>query len=163
VRTLREEADRKYRREARKDAAASEAAEMLEFHVADQETRLRDQGRLVDQLEKAETELRGLETELKRYDQLKEDAVLLEGLRRSQRELEERRRALLADRRAYVAKLWRDALAPRLNHELERLERERSAIEVALTDLSYAEHRLADLQAAVDEKTCKTCGQPMPE
>jgi DNA sulfur modification protein DndD len=160
---LREEADRRYRREARKDAAASEAAEMLEGCVIEQEGRLRDRAQLSSQMERAETELRSLETELKRYDELREDAGLLAGLRDSQRQLEERREHLLADRRGHVARLWRDALAPRLRHELERLERDRSAIEVALTDLSYAEHKLGDLQAAINDQTCRTCGQSMRE
>ena len=163
VHTLREEADRRYRREARKDAAASEAADMLESYVAEQEGRLRDRERLGVQHEQTEGELRALETELKRYDALRADAGLLEGLRNAQQELGERRSQLLADRRNHVAKLWRDALAPRLRHELERLERDRSGIEVAITDLSYAEHRLADLTAALSEATCKTCGQPMQE
>jgi DNA sulfur modification protein DndD len=163
VRTLREEADRRYRREAKKDAAAAEAADMLEFHVGEQEARLADQARLSQQIEQAEVELRGLETELKRYDELREDAGLLDGLRQTQRQLDDRRQQLLADRREHVSSLWRDALAPRLRHELERLERDRSAIEVALTELSHAEHRIGELQTAIDEKSCKTCGQAMPE
>lgn len=163
IRALREEADRRYRREAKKDSVAAEAAEALESQVGDQEGRLRDQQHLAAQIEASEAELRVLETELKQYDQLSEDAGRLEALRESERQLTDRREQLLADRRGHVGKLWRDALAPRLKHELDRLERDRTTIEVALRDLSYAEHRLAQLQAAVDEKTCKACGQAMPE
>jgi DNA sulfur modification protein DndD len=160
---LREEADRRYRREAKKDAAAAEAAEMLEFYVDEQEARLKDQAELRKQLGDAESELKGLESELKRYDALREDAGRLDTLRQTVREIAERRERLMSDRRAQVAHLWRDALSPRLKHELDRLDRERSAIEVALTDLSYADHKVTDLQDALSEQTCKTCGQKMPE
>jgi DNA sulfur modification protein DndD len=163
AKALREEADKRYRREAKKDQSAAEAAEILEFEVADQEARLRDQAELTTQLERAQSELRGLEAELKKYDALREDAGKLEQLRQSQRDQEVRREELMADRRLHVADLWRDALTPRLRHELERLERERTSIEIALTDLAYTEHHLTDLNTALKDHTCGTCGQAMPE
>ena len=163
LKALRDSAERRYNKEAKKDSAASEAAGALESEVAEQEIRIRDRGALNAQIETAQEALWGLETELKKHDDLREDAGLLNGLRESQIETDQREEQLMADRRVHVAKLWRDALTPRLKHELERLERERSAIEVSLTDLSYAEHRLDDLKSAVAEKTCKSCGQSMPE
>ena len=163
IKALRSSAERKYNREAKKDAEAAEAAEALESELASQEARSRDVDALGKQLESAQTELRHLESELKRYDELRQDVGLLEGLRQAQAEAETREKQLMADRRTHVAQLWRDALKPRLDHELDRLDRERSEIEVALNDLNYTEHRVADLKAAVAERTCKTCGQVTPE
>jgi DNA sulfur modification protein DndD len=163
VRALREGVDRRYRSEAKKDSTAADAAEQSEVLVSTRDGLVRDRDALAVQLEAAETELRGLEGELKQYDALRDDAVRLEGLRTSIEECGQRRADLLAQRRSHVADLWRDALAPRLHHEIERLELELSEIDRALTDLRYAEHRLADLQEAAAVKTCKTCGQAMPE
>jgi DNA sulfur modification protein DndD len=163
MRTLRASAERKYNREAKKDSEASEAAEALEFELASQEARSRDVEALGTQLESAQSELRQLESDLKRYDELREDVGRLEALREAQKEVDAREKQLMADRRTDVAQLWRDALRPRLDHELDRLDRERSEIEAALKDLHYTERRLADLKAAVGDKTCKTCGQSMPE
>jgi DNA sulfur modification protein DndD len=163
VRTLLASAERKYNREAKKDAESSEAAEALESELASQEGRARDVEALGNQLENVQSDVRHLESELKRYDELREDVGRLEALRQSQKESEAREKQLMADRRTHVAQLWRDALKPRLDHELDRLDRERSEIEVALNDLYYTEHRVADLKAAVAEKICKTCGQAMPE
>jgi len=163
VQALRASTERKYNREAKKDSEASEAAEALETELASQEAHSKDVTALEAQLETAQSELRQLEAELKRFDALREDAGRLEALRQSQSDAEAREKQLMADRRGHVSELWRDALRPRLDHELERLDRERSEIEVALNDLYYTEHRVGDLKTALSEKTCKTCGQEMPE
>jgi DNA sulfur modification protein DndD len=163
VRALRASAERKYNREAKKDAEASEAAEALEAELAAQEARSQDVDALGTQFESAQSELRHLESELKRFEALREDVGRLEALRQARSEAVAREKQLMVDRRTQVAQLWRDALRPRLDHELDRLDRERGEIEVALNDLYYTEHRVGDLKAAVAEKTCKTCGQAMPE
>lgn len=163
IRALRASAERRYNKEAKKDAEAGEAAEALEAELAAQDARSQDIEALESQLETSQAEVRRLDSELKRFENLREDAGLLEGVRQAQLDADEREKKLLADRRTYVAQLWRDALRPRLEHELERLERERTDIEVALADLNYQEHRVSDLKAAVEKRVCKTCGQKMPE
>jgi DNA sulfur modification protein DndD len=163
VKALRASTERKYNREAKKDSEASDAAEALETELASQEAHTKDVTALEEQLEAAQSELRQLEAELKRFDALREDAGRLEVLRQARTDAENREKQLMTDRRGHVAQLWRDALRPRLDYELDRLDRERSEIEVALNDVYYTEHRVGDLKSALSEKTCKTCGQDMPE
>lgn len=160
---VHKETRRKYNREAKGHGEAREAAEKLE-HVTVEIDRLEaDRAALVGQSENAQADLKGYEAELRRYQDLREDAGRLEQIVREIEDLE----ASQDDRRTKVQSaakdLWRDALAPRLRHEIGRLEAEQSEVNAALDEHAQLSKRLDELNASLELAACPTCGQAVPE
>ena len=160
---LKAEVSRQLHREGKKHDRAKKAADQLEFLEEERRKYVNDRGRLQAQLKEKQTELRSLEEELKRFEALREDAGRLDAANRQLEQLQVDREEKRKQRRESNRDLWRDALAPRLKHELERLDRERHEISLALQEESTARKRLQDLTATLDQGTCETCGQAMPE
>jgi DNA sulfur modification protein DndD len=163
IHAIRGEVERRFRKEAKKHSAAADAAQSLELVAEEHERASEDLKDLESQLGESQSQLRLLEEELKRFADLQADAARLEELRRSERQQAAARAERLKQRRELVKRLWRDALYPRLRHELVRLEADRSKIGEAIAEYNTGARRLAELQAALDEKECATCHQVIPE
>jgi DNA sulfur modification protein DndD len=160
---IHKETRRKYNREAKEHGEAREAAEKLEKLNIEIDRLEEDRAAIGRQSEDAHGDLKGYEAELRRYQDLREDAGRLEEI---VREIE----GLVAsqdDRRIKVQSaakdLWRDALTPRLRHEIGRLEAEQSEVNEALDEHAQLSRRLNELNASLERATCPTCGQVVPE
>jgi DNA sulfur modification protein DndD len=163
VAELRAEVSRQLQREGKKHDKAKRAADQLEFIEEERRKYVEDRARLQAQLQSKQTELRSLEEDLKRFEEMREDAGRLDAANRLVEQLQVEREETKKQRRDLVRELWRDALAPRLKFELERLDRERHEISLALQEQNTARRRRGDLAATLEQGTCETCGQPMPE
>lgn len=160
---IKAEVERRFRKEAKKHKAAAEAAERLDVVAEERDRAEADRKDLEGQLGESQSQLRLLEEELKRFADLKADAARLEELRRSHDALMEARSDFLKRRRELVRRLWRDALFPRLRHELVRLEGERAKIVSAIGEYNTAARKCEELRTALDQKECSTCRQVIPE
>ena len=163
VAALRAEVSKRLHREGKKHDRARRAADQLEFLEDERRKFTEDRTRLQAQLRGAQADLRSLDEDLKRFEELREDAGRLDAANRLIEQLEVERDEHKKQRRELVRDLWRDALAPRLKFELERLDRERHEIGLALQEQNAARRRRGDLATTIERGTCETCGQEMPE
>lgn len=163
IAVLQDEAERKFRKEAKKHTAARDAADRLDVVAEERAKAQADRTDMQEQREIAENELRALEEELKNFVELREDVGRLTQLRATSETLEAAFENKKRIRRDLARNLWRDALHPRLRFELDRLEDERGEIAEALGQLVSAQRRVGELQRALEKDTCQMCGQAIPQ
>ena len=160
---IHKEIRRKYNREAKEHGAAREAAEKLERLTVEIDRLEEDQDALTRQADDAHADLKGYEAELRRYQDLRIDAGRLEEIVRAIEDLEARREDLRAGIKADAKDLWRDALTPRLRHEITRLDEDLARVNDALDEHARLSRRVKELNASLDQATCPMCGQAVPE
>jgi DNA sulfur modification protein DndD len=160
---LQREIQRSYKKEAGSDKEAQEAAEGLEVVAAAIDSHEADRDDLNRQLEETRADLKECEAELRRHADLREDAGRLAEVDNYLTDLSESDSRLRGELRDDLTKLWRDALSPRLEHEVGRLERELEEIGTAINEHAVLSARLADIGKSLKQDSCSTCGQPVPE
>lgn len=160
---LAAKAARAYNREAKKHGdiqESAEAADRLRDEVENATEELKTLERQQDETQRRLTEIRErLENQDHLADKGRELSVVearLQTLADDRKDKEQKRRDLAKD-------LWRDVLEPRLQHEIEKLEREREAIGTAIVQQTSLLQERDKQRTAIDEDKCAACGQEIPE
>jgi len=160
---LKREIERSYNKEAGSHTEAQAAAKELETLAAETDACESDRDDLTTQLEEARSELKECEAELRRHTDLRENAGRLEEVTKRISDLAESDLKLRGDLRNDLIELWRDALSPRLEHEVRRLERDLETIGQALREHAVLSSRLEEIGISINKDACATCGQTVPE
>jgi DNA sulfur modification protein DndD len=139
------------RAQAEQYAALQAELEALNDSVADLESRA----------EKRQQEIHEIETVLSKTEAAQRAQGEMDALVAQQKRLQNQDTALEEERRSLSALAWRDLLQPRLRAHLDKLTRERNAIQAQLEQRGALSAKIDQLRRIVASSECAVCLQPI--
>lgn len=163
IRSLLKKARNLQRREAsHKEALKAQVAEMQQLEV-DAERYEADLKKLKEKYETLEAEIDELEESLRASEGAIRFQDDLDRQKKDLGELQKKEEALRTERLGLLSDAWRDLLQPRLQIEIEFLEKEVEQFTAGISQTAVLQSQLTDLKAIFDKGTCPTCERDVSE
>lgn len=123
----------------------------------------KDQADLLKQREKTQNEIDLIDDQLKNTEAVQRKKIELEGLKGAKKEVEKIQKNYLEEERILLKAVWKDVLFISSSPILEDLRKRRDNIQGAFTKKATLADRIAELKKSLNDTTCHTCKQNIPQ
>lgn len=161
--SLLKDARRLQAKDAKKNTELKRFAEQqnqLEFKLSSIEKDLND---LMAQHSAIEKQVDDIDDELKNTEGVQRKKIELNGLASERKALERQLKELADDQRVLLKSAWQDVLHSNMAPLLETIKARRDNLQAAVENKAILITKIRTLQKSIDNPTCETCDQVIPE